>query len=337
MTYVCAQYLIQSKHPSKTQVDKNEKIEFPESYSFGTNGDLYFAIHGFNYKKPSATSKTVIIEDYYDFQVDENHEYGFFMNAIVQTISLLEELGLFTYYGIEITETLDLTAISSGEDKGYHEQKLDLHEKELKDFEISFSTDGNRIIQVLGSGLAALYILNEKGQVQSYDYGSGYDGNSLISFNFKRNKKYILRVANKAKNNNLNAKLTIYNDSREISNFEQLNLQEISTGTYSGSAAPNNLYMVKFAPQETKNYNIKITTENKYYAYLICLTDATISSGSTSFRGPIILENNLGNYVGGGTTKNLISMTLYNDCEYLLIICGNPAKTETVAFSYNLS
>lgn len=179
--------------------------------------------------------------------------------------------------------------------------------------------------------------MNEKGQVQSYDYGSGYDGNSLISFNFKRNKKYILRVANKAKNNNLNAKLTIYNDSREISNFEQLNLQEISTGTYSGSAAPNNLYMVKFAPQETKNYNIKITTENKYYAYLICLTDATISSGSTSFRGPIILENNLGNYVGDGTTKNLISMTLYNDCEYLLIICGNPAKTETVAFSYNLS
>lgn len=252
MTYVCAQYLIQSKHPSKTQVDKNEKIAFPESYSFGTNGDLYFTIHGFNYKKPSATSKTVIIEDYYDFQVDENHEYGFFMNAIVRTISLLEKLDLFTYYGIEITETLDLTPISSGEEKGYDEQKLVLLEKELKD-------------------------------------------------------------------------------------FEQLNLQEISTGTYSGSAAPNNLYMVKFAPQETKNYNIKITTENKYYAYLICLTDATISSGSTSFRGPIIFENNLGNYVGGGTTKNLISMTLYNDCEYLLIICGNPAKTETFAFSYNLS
>lgn len=102
MTYVCAQYLIQSKHPSKIQANKNEKIEFPESYSFGTNGDLYFAIHGFNYKKPSATSKTVIIEDYYDFQVDENHEYGFFMNAIVRTISLLEELGLFTYYDIEI-------------------------------------------------------------------------------------------------------------------------------------------------------------------------------------------------------------------------------------------
>lgn len=324
---------------NKIASESDDSFVFPiNPISRGITTDLGLAIHEFSFIKPHPTSKTVIIKDTYDYsRKDNDKEFKGIFKPVINALCDLHDLGLFTYYDIEITETLDLTAISSGEDKGYHEQKLDLHEKELKDFEISFSTDGNRIIQVLGSGLAALYILNEKGQVQSYDYGSGYDGNSLISFNFKKNKKYILRVANKAKNNNLNAKLTIYNDSREISNFEQLNLQEISTGTYSGSAAPNNLYMVKFAPQETKKYEIKITTENKYYAYLICLTDATISSGSTSFRGPIILENNLGNYVGGGTTKNLISMTLYNDCEYLLIICGNPAKTETVAFSYNLS
>jgi len=68
------------------------------------NQDLYYAIHAFDFTKPSAVSKKVTIKDRYDFK--KGDKYSGLAGLAIDTMYGAQEAGYLVPYYVVITETL---------------------------------------------------------------------------------------------------------------------------------------------------------------------------------------------------------------------------------------
>ena len=68
------------------------------------NQDLYYAIHAFDFTKPSAASKKVTIKDRYDFK--KGDKYSGLAGLAIDTMYEAQEAGFLVPYYVVITETL---------------------------------------------------------------------------------------------------------------------------------------------------------------------------------------------------------------------------------------
>ena len=244
----------------------NGIFEFPDikitklSRLKGTNADLAMAIKHFSYHKPADlksvdkqdtpdtySSKTVIINDTYDYE----HESGYpsIVKVAVNTMLELHNMGLSTWYPLEIAETPYSETKYVNEYYGYDEYRKSFLAEELVDYKVQFKTSGNRLVQTFGDFETVLSVLEEDGKPIAIAEGNGYEGNSLISCYFEANKFYLIRVAAKDKTLVSYGKVSIFCDGRQAESAKKLNLLKLKTGEmFSGSATPNNMYMAEFTP-----------------------------------------------------------------------------------------
>lgn len=96
---------IVKKSPVFTYIAKLQKTK--GSNSFPNTGnvyqkDCYYAIHAFNYTKPSAKSRTVTIKDRYDFKYGD---YSGIAGATVNTMYIAQKVGVIVPFYTVITQT----------------------------------------------------------------------------------------------------------------------------------------------------------------------------------------------------------------------------------------
>ena len=326
--------------------------EFPYAIR-GIDGDMFLSIHGFRFSKPYAASKTVTITDTYDYNDNEEalKKFPWFFRPVIKGMCKLERAGLATYYELEITEALS-ESFNVNENYGYTEVRPYVCAKEIKDYELSFSSSGRRLIQTFGSSKTKLYVLNEDGETLAYASGNGFGANSLLSFNFSKNKKYILRVKHISESAAGDIKLSVISDTRDAKSYSDLSLPTLSAGNYTATATANNAYIAKISPTEKKRYKITFTSKTLYRAFFI-QTDSievyygayyNVSSGTNglgmgswsgnmlAIKDPVRVE--IGG--GGGGDSNVIAQTLTAGKQYLLIVCGRPANTSNLNVTFKI-
>lgn len=328
------------------------EFKFPSLSNFFTaEADAALAIHYFKFAKPTSSSKTVIIQDTYDYDKNDKNT-PWYAILIVSAMVDLHDLGIASWYKIEIREA-NGTLENTREQIGYTEFNGSINANELLDFNIKFSTGGYRIIHTYKDCDAVSCLLDEKGELLSMAEEDGFNGSLFLCYNFEANKNYTLRYFCKEKTASGYVKVSVIHNGRQVNSFNDLNLITYnSTGTYSGSASQNNLYMVRFSPNQTAYYKIKFNVNSTYSAFLIPLFNFNIYS--TAFRwGSLGTNNNDGSnsvnsvkpwpeqvidpgFGGGGNDPDTINKMLKVGEDYLLIVSGYPI-TNSINFSYNIS
>ena len=343
----------------------NGAFEFPKINIFklnrlkGVNADLAMAIHGFNFHKPadsksidkhdepaSYSSKTVIITDIYDYKRESG--YPTIVKFAVNAMVALHDMGLSTWYPLEIAETPYSETKYVNEYYGYDEYKRSFLAEELIDYKVQFKTSGSRLVQTFGEFETSLSVLEENGKPIARAEGNGYAGNSLISCYFEANKFYLIRVVAKDKTLAGYGKVSIFCDGRQAESAKKLNLLKLQTGeTYSGSAVPNNMYMAEFTPTVSATYKIKFTSQSNYRAYLV-QTDETYaynctynnkiginnSNNTLSFKPPKPWVDQIIDIGGGSGEADTIYQKINAGQTFVLAVCAYSANTSSTNFAF---
>lgn len=329
--------------------------EFPNAI-WGTDGDLYLAIHGFKYSKTSSLSKTVIMTDKYDYDDSEEGLSRFkkIFHPVIRGMCLLERAGLATFYDIEITEALAYSDISFNDATGYVEKYVTVGANELIDIEVKPSNSGVRLVQTFGQNNTMLYILDSNGATLASACGNGYGGNSLISYNFNKDKNYIIRIRLNDKTNSGTVRLSVFYDSRNIGDFSELNLPSLSLGTYTAETTVNNLYIAEFIPTVTQIYKVTFADNAKFSAILIGIDDEDTyvsaynfdvqsngTNGEDSGKGMNKIRRDPTVSVifpgGGSSDSKVMEKTLTAGRKYLLIAGGYPVTSSGLNIAFTIS
>lgn len=333
---------------SKTSGD----AEFPKAYA-GLDGDLYLAIHWCSFTKPSPNSKSVIITDTYDFNASEGGlaDVDGFMRPVIKAVSLFHDINILTYYKLAIIESVDLETFTYNEKYGYAEKRPYIAAGETKDYKISFNTTGRRIVQTFGNLDTCLFVLDEHGQSIASAIGNGYNGNSLITWEFKKDTDYILRVQNHDNTTGGDIKLSVIWDTRYATSYDTLYLPAVDLGEYKASAELDNAYMVTFTPTETATYNIKFIPNvgDIFVAYFFEMSGTEMYS--TAFQLSPYTPNSVGGGAstqglkdpvkvidpgGGGGDDHVITRSLTAGKQFLLIVCGGPSATGKIEVNFKI-
>lgn len=312
------------------------------------------SIHGFRYHKPANSnntettysSKTVIIKDIYDYERESG--YPTIVKFAVNAMLALHDMGLSTWYPLEIAETPYSETKYVNEYYGYDEYKRSFLAEELIDYKVQFKTSGSRLVQTFGEFETSLSVLEENGKPIARAEGNGYAGNSLISCYFEANKFYLIRVVAKDKTLAGYGKVSIFCDGRQAESAKKLNLLKLQTGeTYSGSAVPNNMYMAEFTPTVSATYKIKFTSQSNYRAYLV-QTDETYaynctynnkiginnSNNTLSFKPPKPWVDQIIVIGGGSGEADTIYQKINAGQTFVLAVCAYSANTSSTNFAF---
>ncbi len=323
----------------------------------GTDGDLYLSIHKFKYTKPSANSKTVILTDTYDYNDSKEvlEEFPKIFHPIIKGMCALNRKGIVTYYPIKITEALAYSNLSIDVAYGYEERFTDVGANELKDFEVKPLNSGRRFIQTFSPYNTMLYILNSDGATLAYAEGNGYNGNALITFDFEKDKNYIIRVKLTDKASTGTVKLSVFHYSGEVNSFKELNLPELSLGTYTAEAAAKSVCLAVFIPSVTNMYKISFADNVKFNANLISIDDENLFATAYNYSGmsngvdnensyyginKVIRDPSLGSIIdqgGGSSDSKVIEKTLKAGQKYIIKVCGYPVTSSGVKISFTIS
>ncbi len=234
--------------------------------------------------------------------------------------------------GHRTDEILNITA-----NNRYTERVIDVLPNHYKEYKVTFTTSGNRIIQTFGA-----YTLNHDGYIElfdsngnrlDYDDDSGYRLNSLLSYNFVANTEYTIRIRFfDPEDQSGDIKLAIVKTYSYDTYEDIYDLVDYTMGL-TWSFAQNNVKLLTYEYSTTRDLTMNVTSDVDTYLYVIDprSTELIRPASNTATKG----IDNLYNDDHDGTLDSQITKTFESDIPYLVIVSAyNPSLSSSVGEFY---
>lgn len=221
----------------------------------------------------------------------------------------------------------------------YSEYTTTLGIGEYKDYIISFSNGGNKVIQTFGA-----YTLSKDGYLELFDMNgnkltsnddAGYERNALISYNFSANTQYRLRVTFFSTSHTGDIKIGIAPTYSTTSYEDIYDLEDYTMGL-TWSFTQYNVRLLTYKYTSTRDLTMNVSSEVDTYLYIIDPRSAEpmkVASNSTpnTTRG----LPNLYNDDHDGLLDSQITKTFDANVPYLVIVSAyNPSLATSVGEFY---
>lgn len=114
--------------------------------------DLYYAIHAFRFEKQLPNSRTVKIEDRYDFAYNENAQST--LEKIVNSMYYAQEVGVLVPF--QISQTISLNSEIDLKEENSYQETFDIAIGESRRFEVKVYDQANLRVQIIDSNYSAM-------------------------------------------------------------------------------------------------------------------------------------------------------------------------------------
>ncbi len=227
--------------------------------------------------------------------------------------------------------------LNIGDSSRYTERVIDILPSHYKEYQVTFSSAGNRVIQTFGANTLShdgfLEIFNIDGTRLDYDDDSGYENNALISFYFEANTTYIIRVKFCVTSTYFgNIRLAII-PTNDYSTYEDIyNLTDYSLGL-TWNFIQNNVRLLTYQYSTTRDLTMNLSSEIDTYLYIIDprSTELTHIADGTTTKGLDSLYND----DHDGLRDSEITKTFDAEVPYLVIASAiNPSLSTSVGEFY---
>lgn len=209
---------------------------------------------------------------------------------------------------ISLTENIILS-----QNNRYAEKIVDLLPTQYIDYNLSFAVDSNQIIQTFGTKDSRVYLYDSSGVLLSFDDNNGYALNALISYNFKCNTTYTLRVQFSSGNDSGKIKIAIIPKSTLCSSFDLIYECNNNYNSYSGNISILDSALLRYKVDSSKS--ITFTTDCSFDAYLYIIDPRSTDAISSNLNGASIYNDD-----GGGNLQARITKELDSNISYLIIL-----------------
>lgn len=190
-----------------------------------------------------------------------------------------------------------------------------------KDYYVTFSTSGNKLLQTFGSKDTAIELFDDEYTLLASDDDSGYLSNALINYSATANKPYIVRVRYYNASTTGDTKLSISPiayDSDQYSDYDDIINYSNSGITHMYAATKNTVEIITFSPEAHDTYDLA----TRYYG-------ATRVDTCVYLIDPNSTSTYYFNDDGGGNLQALLSVELYAARPYYIIISAYNITTIT--------
>lgn len=294
-----------------------------------------------------------VCQSYYE-KTDGTHVARNLNKSGDNTYTIISDLygGEISWFGVVVSNVADnsinytikykvergsKSSVSFSANQRYSEFTMNLGIGEYKDYIISFSKGGNKIIQTFGAhtsskdGYLELFDMNGKKLTGNDD--SGYERNALISYNFNSNTQYRLRVTFFNTSHSGNVKIGIM-PTYSMSTYEDIYYLEDYTSRLNWNFAQNNVKLLTYKFSTTKELTMHVSSKVDTYLYIIdprstkSICAASISSPNNT-KGCACLYND---DINGSLDRNSqITKTFDAGVPYLVIVSAyNPSLSTSV-------
>ncbi len=295
------------------------------------SGDLYMAIHYFNYSK-SVNNTAVVLTDRYDFAFSTSYDH-FLTQSAVNMMACAEDSGYLTpyYVVVEYSNSTNLNndsniksfPISSWR---YSETMATLGKGENITYTVTFPTSGCRNIQTFGYNDSYLTIQSSTEDYLISNDDSGYERNAFVNYYFNSNESYriVLRFYSSSSLGNCRVAIT----PCSYSNYDNINTLERTWSffnTYYKNVEVNNssneVSMFLLKPATTSSFSIQTTKKNDYVdTYLYYIDPRRADMDKDDYSKNEYLKSCISNDDGAGNLQAKLSLGKH-DCSvpYLII------------------
>jgi len=189
-----------------------------------------------------------------------------------------------------------------------------------KDYILTFSNSGYRVIQTFGPKDAYLELYSATGEKIAYNDDAGYRLNALLSYNFAANTQYRLRVKFWSSYQTGEVKVAIV-PSLSYDSYENIFQGPENWHSHTGSLQ---LYKVRLLRYHTSTVKtIELRTSSSIDTYLYLIDPRSTAPISSNFNNPSVYNDD-----GGGNLQARIVKTLDANIPYLIIVAAyNPSTT----------
>lgn len=306
---------------------------FPNSGSTDEK-DLYYAIHSFYYRK-STSGRVVIIQDRYDYQ--QGAMGGGLVGDLVNAMYEAQEEGIlipyYTYIVIDTDKTAtnqsETVSISTITNKRYYESHVVLGKDEIKEFSVTFSTSGKKMLQTFGTVDAKIELYdayNNSLVTPSSIDDAGYGLNSMVIYNFQSCVTYKARVQlynNSIKSGEFKLIITpamymylIGSGYSELTTYESIwAVTNSNHYTLNTSTLLDNTKVLTFTPSSSGEYVFE--TECNYNTYIYVLDPRSFKTFSP-IDGSTNNVDKLDDNSGSGNNAK-VTINLEEGIPYLII------------------
>ena len=221
----------------------------------------------------------------------------------------------------------------------YSEYTTNIGAGEYKDYVISFSNGGNKIIQTFGAhtsskdGYLELFDMNSNKLASNDD--SGYDKNALISYNFSANTQYRLRVTFFGSRHTGDVKIGIVPAYSTVTYEDIYDLKDYTKGL-TWSFTQYNVRLLTYKYTSTRDLTMSVSSEVDTYLYIIDPRSAEPLKRASNF-SPDTTKNlaNLYNDDHDGLTDSQITKTFDANVPYLVVVSAfDPSLSSSVGEFY---
>lgn len=264
---------------------------------------------------------------YVTLDIEHTHDYDTYVGAIDNT-------GRVEYKCGDCGHRTDCV-IRIGSNNRYTERTINIPISGYKEYMVTFTSSGNRVIQTFGANTlshdAFLEIYDANGTRLDYDDDSGYERNALISYNFSANIEYRIRVrfCNTSTQSG-DIRLAIVASSCDT--YESIySLTDYTLGL-TWSFTQNNVNLLTYQYSSDQDLTMRVTSEVDTYLYIIdpSSTDSIVQASGTSTKGKDSLYND--DYDG---SDSQITKTFNSNIPYLVIVSAyDPSLNTSVGEFY---
>lgn len=265
---------------------------------------------------------------YVTLEIEHTHDYDTYVGTIGAT-------GRVEYKCGDCGHRTD-SVIKIGSTNRYTERSMNIPTNSYKEYIVTFTTSGNRVVQTFGANTLThdgfLEIYDANGTRLDYDDDSGYERNALISYNFSANTEYRIRVKFcSTSTQSGNIRLAIIPTSSYDTYESIYSLADYTLGL-TWSFTQNNVKLLTYKYSSNQELTMRVTSEVDTYLYIIdpSSSDLIVQASGTSTKGINSLYNDDYNGLGSQITK-----TFKSNIPYLVIVSAyNPSSSTSVGEFY---
>lgn len=219
-----------------------------------------------------------------------------------------------------ITDSISLSGRSR-----YTERIMNLQPSQSIDYQLSFSVDGNQVIQTFGTKDSRLYLYDSNGTQLAYDDDSGYSRNALINYVFKHDSTYTLRVKFYSANEAGKLKLAIVPQTGSYASYEAFFQGPENWSSHSGSLKTYDSNIMRYYSSTSKS--VTFTADCDFDSYLYIIDPRSTDAISSSFDASSVYNDD-----GAGNLQAKITKQLDGDVPYLVVLTAFNPSTQSGSY-----